>query len=140
MQGSLRVKAFLKFPPLPLPCPSLPHPKDLPLEAHCVWPGQGRGGRQASLLASLHLSQSPGIKGGVPPCTPTGSSPRALSFSLLSEKQRNWQGRGGGDAEESPTIKAILDHRCFLELSFCMTVLNYLPNSCSISIAWTLGI
>lgn len=30
-------------------------------------------------------------------------------------------------------MKTILSHRCFLDLSFCLTVLNYLPNSCDIS-------
>lgn len=42
------------------------------------------------------------------------------------------------DAKEAPTIKAIIGHRCFLEPSFCLPVLNYLPSSCGIS--WTLGI
>jgi hypothetical protein len=104
--------------------------------------GQAREGEEGRLhcwQASIYL-RAQGLKEGSPPA-PLQDLLQGLSALVsFTEKQRNWQGRGGGDAEESPTIKAILDHRCFLELSFCMTVLNYLPNSCSISIAWTLGI
>lgn len=39
-----------------------------------------------------------------------------------------------------PTIKTIIGHRCFLEPSFCLPVLNYLPSSCGIFWTWESGV
>lgn len=113
-------------------------PQDL--KARCVCLARvGDGQASKTAWALIHLrSQTLEEEHTSPPPPPACPlSPQALLSTGVSVCRLKSCG-GRGDAEEPPTIKAIIGHRCFLDPSFCPPALNYLPSSCSIS--WTLRV